>query len=335
MLAEVLAVVGRHDHQGLLQAAATSQLVEEPAELFVEVGEAVIIGVAHHPELSRRHRALLPDEPLQQDEAIGRTLRTPAEGTPKIAGRDVRIMGVIEVQEGEERPVARPIVQPAQQLVADRGGVLAVGHLVGVADAPVAGDQRPEDPAAQGRAPQDAHRREVLVFVMPEAPRQAGLGAGIRPVGDEARGRVPARRKILGQRGERPVERPAEIRAQFVRPSAGHEARVRGQGPRGGRPRLREPDTPGGEPLQVRARRPMIPVGAEAIGPHGVQHDQQDIRGGRGAAVGLDGRPPVATTRPQNDADTRAADRMPSTGSVRRTSDRNRGSLRAIRRDSR
>ena len=67
---------------------------------------------------------------------------------------------------------------------------------------------------------------------------------------------------------------------------------MRGQGPRGGRPRLREADAPAGEPLQVRSRRPFISIGAQAIGPHRVEHDQQDIRRAAGGGDAPDGRAP-------------------------------------------
>ena len=46
VLAEVLAVVGGHDHQGVLQQPAALELVEEAAELPVEVGDATLVGVA-------------------------------------------------------------------------------------------------------------------------------------------------------------------------------------------------------------------------------------------------------------------------------------------------
>ena len=50
VLAEVLAVVGRDDDQRVLEHAPAVELVEEPAELLVEVGDAVVVGVAGEPE---------------------------------------------------------------------------------------------------------------------------------------------------------------------------------------------------------------------------------------------------------------------------------------------
>ena len=44
-LAEELAVVGGHDHQGVIEDALPVQLVEEFAEGIVEIGDAVVVGV--------------------------------------------------------------------------------------------------------------------------------------------------------------------------------------------------------------------------------------------------------------------------------------------------
>ena len=61
-------------------------------------------------------------------------------------------------------------------------------------------------------------------------------------------------------------------------PAARHHAGMRGERPRGRRVRLREGDSPPGEPREVRRRVAAVAVEAHAVGPHRVEHDQQDIR---------------------------------------------------------
>ncbi len=173
-----------------------------------------------------------------------------------------------------------------------------------MADALVPCAERTEDPPAQRRAHQDTLGRNVVVLVVGESPVQAGLGRGIGRVGHEAGGGIAPGREEFGQRGERGVERAAEVGAQLVRPAAGHDARVRWQGPRGRRPRLREEDTPGRETFQIRGRGPWVSIRAQPIGPNRIQHDQQDVRGPASAAAlrrpsGGGARPHWPGTTPQ------------------------------------
>jgi len=65
----------------------------------------------------------------------------------------------------------------------------------------------------------------------------------------------------------------------LVRPSAGHHAGVRGERPGGRRAGLLEPDAPPGQPREVRGGVAAVAVEAQAVGPHRVEHDQQDVRG--------------------------------------------------------
>ena len=54
VLAQVFPVIGGDDHQGIVQSSGPLQVVEEQAELLVEVGDAVIVGVEDELDLSRR-----------------------------------------------------------------------------------------------------------------------------------------------------------------------------------------------------------------------------------------------------------------------------------------
>ena len=106
VLAEVLAVVGRDDHQRVRQQAAPVQLVEEPAELLVEVGDAVVVGVAARAGSSLGASFVLSEsEPPVQDRDVGGRLGLDAEVPVEAAGRDVGVVGVEEVQEREEGPI--------------------------------------------------------------------------------------------------------------------------------------------------------------------------------------------------------------------------------------
>ncbi|KAJ3049802.1 hypothetical protein HK102_012414, partial [Quaeritorhiza haematococci] len=121
-------------------------------------------------------------------------------------------------------------------------------------------------------------------------------GVAEERVGDEAGRRVAASGKRLGERRMGPVQpRVLAAQAQLVGPAAGEQAGVRGERPGGRRPRLIEPDRAGGQAVQVGRGRAVVAVEAQALGPHRVEHQQQDVGRalhGRGAGRRRPG-PPV------------------------------------------
>ena len=53
VLAQVFPVVGRDNHQGVGKQAEPIEIVDEPAELLVEVGNAIIVSVEDRLDFSR------------------------------------------------------------------------------------------------------------------------------------------------------------------------------------------------------------------------------------------------------------------------------------------
>ena len=51
MFAKTLAVVRDEDHPGLVEDGPTFKLVDQPPQLLIQVGDAVIVSVASHREL--------------------------------------------------------------------------------------------------------------------------------------------------------------------------------------------------------------------------------------------------------------------------------------------
>ena len=61
VFAEALPVIGGDDHPGLLEEGTAIQLVDQEAELLVQVRDAVIVGIAGEIDLGRG-RALIDQD---------------------------------------------------------------------------------------------------------------------------------------------------------------------------------------------------------------------------------------------------------------------------------
>ena len=109
MLAEALAVVGGDDHPGRLQDAPAAQLVDQSAELLVEVRDAIVVGVADERDVLRRRARACPAATSsgsgRDSAAVARAGSEPVDAQ---LGELVGIVGVVEIQEGEERPLRLP-----------------------------------------------------------------------------------------------------------------------------------------------------------------------------------------------------------------------------------
>ena len=70
MLAEALAVVGGDDHPGRFEDRTSTELVEQSAQLFIEVRDAVIVGVAGKRDIPRRDRRLVHRPPSLDHVAV-------------------------------------------------------------------------------------------------------------------------------------------------------------------------------------------------------------------------------------------------------------------------
>ncbi len=234
--AERFPVVRGDDDQRPVEQPLASQLVEQPAELVVQEGDAIVVAVAGHDHVPSRDHGLQVSE-IGQELIIARGPGTDAE-TARIARRGhIRIVGVEAVHEGEERAIRPPPAQPVEEGVVDPARVAGLeADPLPVVEVAAAEDV-PEDPAPGDRAAQQESRRERIVLVMREAAIQPGLVTAIGGVRNEARGLIASRGQVSGQRGGRGIERVLPVGIELVRPPTGEEAAMRGERPVGRRHR--------------------------------------------------------------------------------------------------
>ncbi len=225
-------------------------------------------------------------------------------------------MGVEVVEEGEEgTPVERPL--PAQEVAVDARGVLAVVDGI-VAQAEVELADRPPQPLArrvahqsldEGRLRQrrggdhllETHRH---VVVLGEAATEPRLVNRVEGIGDERAGGVSARRERLGERTLAFIERRAPARAELGGVAAREHAAVRWERPRRGGERPVEHDAGRSQPVELRRGGSRVAVQAHRRRAHGVEDDEQHVRGTRGRRGERRHRPPLAhlACAPRRDA---------------------------------
>lgn len=206
VLAERLSVIRREDDERLVEQPARLQLVHQPPQLPIQVVEAAVVGVTQFRELGRRERVRHLVVPPVPSVGVRKAVTT---------GWVVGIVGIEQVQKGEERTVAVASIDPIEEstlhppgIDADRGPPAA--HTGSEADLEASGDPpRSEHLIRGGRPP--------LVFPALEPPVEPERAAQPVEVCDEASGLVPAVGKDFGQGGKPVVEGDLSIREVLVR----------------------------------------------------------------------------------------------------------------------
>ena len=195
-------------------------------------------------------------------------------------------------------PVQRAVVGPDEALA-----VVGLDHEVGV-DVVEVQEQQQRPPAAGGEhlagEPQDAatavrdravledleHVAEALEALV----ETVALGDVVRV--DHRRGLVPRGGQRRGQ-GRHVVRESAGVLLQAVAAGveAGQQRGVGRQGPRGGRGDVLEHGTRGRQAVEGGGRVAVVAIAAQAVGPQGVDRDEQHVRGpARFRAAGRDER---------------------------------------------
>ena len=108
MLAEALAVVRGDDHPGPLENGTAIELVDQPAELLVEIRDAVVVGVAAEIDLVRGRPVLDQAAANPGSRSTRDRSRLDPESVDARRRKLIRIVGVKVIQEGEERPLRLP-----------------------------------------------------------------------------------------------------------------------------------------------------------------------------------------------------------------------------------
>ena len=121
VLTEVLAVVRGKNQPGTLEDRLAPELVDQHAQLLIEFGDAVVVGIASKGNLLGG--SPLPDHPDPIFD-VGHLTRVAWPDTKAVNARLrklIRIMSIIVIQEREERPLLlRSPRKPVKELAISR-----------------------------------------------------------------------------------------------------------------------------------------------------------------------------------------------------------------------
>ena len=81
MIAQMFAVIGRDDHQGVVEHAPPAELIDKHPELMVHIENTVVVDIDGHLDVGRGHFRLVERVPAFQSRAIEiRDGRSPKAG---------------------------------------------------------------------------------------------------------------------------------------------------------------------------------------------------------------------------------------------------------------
>ena len=129
MFAQALAMVGCDNDQCSIEDATTLQVVEQRAELFIQIGQAIIISIASQVQVALGQALLVQEAPSHQDvPEILLGFRVHAEPVPGPWGDQVRRVRIEVIEEHEEgTPRLATLAEPVQKIAIDLLSSLAVG----------------------------------------------------------------------------------------------------------------------------------------------------------------------------------------------------------------
>jgi hypothetical protein len=198
VLAEAFAVVGGDDQESVVENALAVELIDEGAELVVEIGEAAIVTVAGEAEDGGRKAGFVDLGPVVADQAeLGIGTGWSAEAMGHGAGEEVGGVSVDQVDECKEGALGLfALGQPGEELSVYDLGVFAVA-VVQVAGGVVGHSEEAADRADdleqffdQMDGAGDAEGVENVVFIMGEAAIEAAIVGAIEGVAGESGGCV-------------------------------------------------------------------------------------------------------------------------------------------------
>ena len=229
VFSQSFAMIGGHDDQGSIEHAASCQFVEQFAQLLVQIGHAIVVGVPRQSSVDRTNIQLVDRLPVvDQEDEIGHSPRLEPEAILGPAGKHVGRMGVIKVEESEKgragcgrcasqsrnaRSIARRVLSGVHDGKKGREPRFLHGRAER-ADVESSADEHAQirnhlqKMVDEPGRPQRHELFENIILVVSEATVQAGFVGTIELVGDESRRRVAMRPQILGQ--SREVRRAAE-----------------------------------------------------------------------------------------------------------------------------
>ena len=127
MLAETFPVVRGDDQPGPVEDVTAVELVDQPAELLVEIRDAVVVGGANEGILAHGEPPLVDSTPVFDEIHLALGAWTRPEPVDAPLRKLVRIVGIIVIQEGEKWPLRLPPPgQPVEEFMADRRARFAI-----------------------------------------------------------------------------------------------------------------------------------------------------------------------------------------------------------------
>ncbi len=120
VLAEAFAVVRHDDHPGTFQVVTAIELVEQPAELLIEICDAVVVQVVNEPQLLGRDSLLVERPPVFDQSSLLAVPGPDPEAVHSLPWKLIGPMGVEVIQKGKKRAIRGAPRQPVEELVIDR-----------------------------------------------------------------------------------------------------------------------------------------------------------------------------------------------------------------------
>ena len=191
---------------------------------------------------------------------------------------DIRVVGVVVIQEDEEWPPSGPFGKPVQDIAVDGGRVLAIKVRVNPVAIGGAGSKMSDQPSAYVGAPNDFHQIHGDVLVVHEAPVEPVPGIAEESIRDKSGRCIATISEILRECGISSVERVIRSSRKLVWPTSCEHACMGRQSPSGRRTRLIEPNPSLGQFLELGRGFAVVTIKAQAVCAYGVENDEQDVR---------------------------------------------------------
>ena len=219
VLPQPFAMIGGHDHERLFEHAATLEVVDQFTQPLVQIGQAVVVGIAARAAVPAPGIAPLVGlrPALGEEPQVGDRSSAPDRGGCETLRREqVGRMGIDIIQEGEEGTPRLPAPrQPSRNSrFTTRASFRSPRVSVhGAFDAGIGNDaaELADGLAATRRSSWAVLSRielvEDIILVMGEAAIEAAVVRAVERVADEPRRRIAERSQVFGQGRHVPPQR--------------------------------------------------------------------------------------------------------------------------------
>src|SRR5262249_44439583 len=125
MLSEAFAVVGRQDHERVIEDASAFQFSEKYAKFVVQICQAIVIAVEQKGSIMWGRAQLVESAPSLEELEIGGRVRLQAESILCSGGQQIPRMRIHVIKKREKRTTGRRTPrQPVQKISIDHSRIL-------------------------------------------------------------------------------------------------------------------------------------------------------------------------------------------------------------------